>query len=300
MLPPRRRESVSLMMSSCHSVTISQKVTLRGVSELNMNAFIVCDSWNSFWAMNVCELWRFKRRNAHLQPSIPTRGLHSLGFLPGEGQENASEPASNAPNLNSEHPVNYFYFFFSLQSSDSIERDVQAAPSLLLNPDPHLPHSQPLSSSSNPGNSALDELDLLGKTLLQQSLPPEGLQVKWYYFNTLHARNVLETPCRSSQHALKFGPPAYISFCLPFSRWWWWNLIFGNKITPKQFIRLVHHSADVVETCGPLCSPENPFSPPPTRPFLHLWKLLRCFLCENTAAQQTLRNGDKPLDLMYY
>uniref|UniRef100_A0A3P8Q2M0 Golgi associated, gamma adaptin ear containing, ARF binding protein 1 n=1 Tax=Astatotilapia calliptera TaxID=8154 RepID=A0A3P8Q2M0_ASTCA len=48
----------------------------------------------------------------------------------------------------------------------------------LLFPDPP-PHSQPLSSGSTPGNSALDELDLLGKTLLQQSLPPEGLQVKW-------------------------------------------------------------------------------------------------------------------------
>uniref|UniRef100_A0A672FA14 Golgi associated, gamma adaptin ear containing, ARF binding protein 1 n=1 Tax=Salarias fasciatus TaxID=181472 RepID=A0A672FA14_SALFA len=45
-------------------------------------------------------------------------------------------------------------------------------------PDPPS-HSQPVSSGSTPGNSALDELDLLGKTLLQQSLPPEGLQVKW-------------------------------------------------------------------------------------------------------------------------
>uniref|UniRef100_A0A8C4GWE2 ADP-ribosylation factor-binding protein GGA1 n=1 Tax=Dicentrarchus labrax TaxID=13489 RepID=A0A8C4GWE2_DICLA len=52
------------------------------------------------------------------------------------------------------------------------------SPSLLLSPDPPS-HSQPLSSGSTPGNSALDELDLLGKTLLQQSLPPEGLQVKW-------------------------------------------------------------------------------------------------------------------------
>ncbi|MEQ2313308.1 ARF-binding protein [Ameca splendens] len=66
----------------------------------------------------------------------------------------------------------------SFQSSDSIDADVQAAPSLLLSPDLP-PHSQPLLSGSNPGNSALDELDLLGKTLLQQSLPPEGLQVKW-------------------------------------------------------------------------------------------------------------------------
>ncbi|KAM6905050.1 ADP-ribosylation factor-binding protein GGA1 [Xenentodon cancila] len=66
----------------------------------------------------------------------------------------------------------------SFQSSDSIDADIPAAPSLLLSPD-HSSLSQPLSSGSTPGNSALDELDLLGKTLLQQSLPPEGLQVKW-------------------------------------------------------------------------------------------------------------------------
>ncbi|XP_047213106.1 ADP-ribosylation factor-binding protein GGA1-like isoform X1 [Girardinichthys multiradiatus] len=66
----------------------------------------------------------------------------------------------------------------SFQSSDSIDADVQAVPILLLSPDLP-PHSQPLSSGSNTGNSALDELDLLGKTLLQQSLPPECLQVKW-------------------------------------------------------------------------------------------------------------------------
>uniref|UniRef100_A0A667X653 Golgi associated, gamma adaptin ear containing, ARF binding protein 1 n=1 Tax=Myripristis murdjan TaxID=586833 RepID=A0A667X653_9TELE len=66
----------------------------------------------------------------------------------------------------------------SFQSSDSIDTDLPAAPSLLLSPDPPS-HSQPLSSGSTPGSSALDELDLLGKTLLQQSLPPESLQVKW-------------------------------------------------------------------------------------------------------------------------
>ncbi|KAM4634893.1 ADP-ribosylation factor-binding protein GGA1-like [Polymixia lowei] len=64
----------------------------------------------------------------------------------------------------------------SFQSSDSIDADIPAGPSLLLSPDPP---SQPLSTGSTPGSSALDELDLLGKTLLQQSLPPEGLQVKW-------------------------------------------------------------------------------------------------------------------------
>ncbi|CDQ74368.1 unnamed protein product [Oncorhynchus mykiss] len=67
----------------------------------------------------------------------------------------------------------------SFQSSDSVGiPDIPAAPSVLLSPDP-LPYTQPLSTGATSGSSALDELDLLGKTLLQQSLPPEGLQVKW-------------------------------------------------------------------------------------------------------------------------
>uniref|UniRef100_A0A4W5JD50 Golgi associated, gamma adaptin ear containing, ARF binding protein 1 n=1 Tax=Hucho hucho TaxID=62062 RepID=A0A4W5JD50_9TELE len=64
-------------------------------------------------------------------------------------------------------------------SSDSVDvTDIPAAPSVLLSPD-LLPYTQPLSTGATSGSSALDELDLLGKTLLQQSLPPEGLQVKW-------------------------------------------------------------------------------------------------------------------------
>ncbi|XP_064862616.1 ADP-ribosylation factor-binding protein GGA1-like isoform X1 [Oncorhynchus nerka] len=67
----------------------------------------------------------------------------------------------------------------SFQSSDSVDiTDIPAAPSVLLSPD-RLPYTQPLSTGATSGSSALDELDLLGKTLLQQSLPPEGLQVKW-------------------------------------------------------------------------------------------------------------------------
>uniref|UniRef100_A0A8C7SSL0 ADP-ribosylation factor-binding protein GGA1 n=1 Tax=Oncorhynchus mykiss TaxID=8022 RepID=A0A8C7SSL0_ONCMY len=67
----------------------------------------------------------------------------------------------------------------SFQSSDSVGiPDIPAAPSVLLSPDP-LPYTQPLSTGATSGSSALDELDLLGKKLLQQSLPPEGLQVKW-------------------------------------------------------------------------------------------------------------------------
>lgn len=80
----------------------------------------------------------------------------------------------------------FLFVFFYFQSSDSIDADIPTAPSLLLSPDPP-PHSQPLSSGSTPGNSALDELDLLGKALLQQSLPPEGLQVKWYLTTFEHS-----------------------------------------------------------------------------------------------------------------
>uniref|UniRef100_A0A4X1V1F6 ADP-ribosylation factor-binding protein GGA1 n=1 Tax=Sus scrofa TaxID=9823 RepID=A0A4X1V1F6_PIG len=39
--------------------------------------------------------------------------------------------------------------------------------------------SQPPTRTSLPTSSGLDDLDLLGKTLLQQSLPPESQQVRW-------------------------------------------------------------------------------------------------------------------------
>ena len=101
-----------------------------------------------------------------------------MGLLPGEGPEDAfvELPTSNASIPT--RCVHIYTLALYSQSSDSIDADIPAAPSLLLSPDPSS-HSQPLSSGSTPGNSALDELDLLGKTLLQQSLPPEGLQVKW-------------------------------------------------------------------------------------------------------------------------
>ncbi|XP_054430484.1 ADP-ribosylation factor-binding protein GGA1 isoform X2 [Pteronotus mesoamericanus] len=59
----------------------------------------------------------------------------------------------------------------SFQSSDSAEPSVPApAPSV----DSWSPAKTPL-----PVSSGLDDLDLLGKTLLQQSLPPESQQVRW-------------------------------------------------------------------------------------------------------------------------
>ncbi|XP_032972399.1 ADP-ribosylation factor-binding protein GGA1 isoform X2 [Rhinolophus ferrumequinum] len=59
----------------------------------------------------------------------------------------------------------------SFQSSDGTEAPASTpAPSL---------DSRPPTQTSLPGSSGLDDLDLLGKTLLQQSLPPESQQVRW-------------------------------------------------------------------------------------------------------------------------
>ncbi|XP_061274445.1 ADP-ribosylation factor-binding protein GGA1 isoform X6 [Bos javanicus] len=59
----------------------------------------------------------------------------------------------------------------SFQSSDSTEAPAPTpAPSVDIRP----PAQTPL-----PASSGLDDLDLLGKTLLQQSLPPESQQVRW-------------------------------------------------------------------------------------------------------------------------
>ncbi|KAI1886734.1 hypothetical protein AGOR_G00198860 [Albula goreensis] len=63
----------------------------------------------------------------------------------------------------------------TFQSSESVDMDV---PATVLKPAVATPAEAP-PSTALPGNKALEELDLLGKTLLQQSLPPESLQVKW-------------------------------------------------------------------------------------------------------------------------
>ncbi|XP_013917000.1 PREDICTED: ADP-ribosylation factor-binding protein GGA1 [Thamnophis sirtalis] len=62
---------------------------------------------------------------------------------------------------------------FFLKSSESPEMDV---PSGLPAPIGKAETGQPASPVATSG---MDDLDLLGKTLLQQSLPPESLQVRW-------------------------------------------------------------------------------------------------------------------------
>ncbi|MCJ8729941.1 hypothetical protein PDJAM_G00112170 [Pangasius djambal] len=65
----------------------------------------------------------------------------------------------------------------SFQVSDTVDTPIPPVPAAVLLPSvttPQAPVSTPTTSVK-----ALDELDVLGKTLLQQSLPPESLQVKW-------------------------------------------------------------------------------------------------------------------------
>ncbi|XP_042325255.1 ADP-ribosylation factor-binding protein GGA1 [Sceloporus undulatus] len=63
----------------------------------------------------------------------------------------------------------------SFQSSDSPELSVPSVPAASVGKaDAGLP-----APASSVVSSGMDDLDLLGKTLLQQSLPPESLQVRW-------------------------------------------------------------------------------------------------------------------------
>uniref|UniRef100_A0AAY4AHB8 Uncharacterized protein n=1 Tax=Denticeps clupeoides TaxID=299321 RepID=A0AAY4AHB8_9TELE len=66
----------------------------------------------------------------------------------------------------------------SFQSSDSVDTPIPAAPASVLMPELTTPAKTHAGVPAPPSN-ALDELDMLGKTLLQQSLPPEKQQVKW-------------------------------------------------------------------------------------------------------------------------
>ncbi|XP_056315746.1 ADP-ribosylation factor-binding protein GGA1 [Danio aesculapii] len=62
----------------------------------------------------------------------------------------------------------------TFQSSETVDTPVMPDPAVLLPVTSATKTPVPVTSTKS-----LDELDLLGKTLLQQSLPPESLQVKW-------------------------------------------------------------------------------------------------------------------------
>ncbi|KAL2087291.1 hypothetical protein ACEWY4_018350 [Coilia grayii] len=67
----------------------------------------------------------------------------------------------------------------SFQSSDSVDTPAPVVPAAVLQPSVTSAPAAPPGGVAPSPSKALDELDLLGKTLLQQSLPPESQQVKW-------------------------------------------------------------------------------------------------------------------------
>ncbi|XP_056607526.1 ADP-ribosylation factor-binding protein GGA1 [Triplophysa dalaica] len=67
------------------------------------------------------------------------------------------------------------------QSGDSMTWNTFQSSESMNTPVPPVPATA-VAYAAKTSNNALDDLDLLGKTLLQQSLPPESLQVKWDKF----------------------------------------------------------------------------------------------------------------------
>uniref|UniRef100_A0A3B3ZX55 Uncharacterized protein n=1 Tax=Periophthalmus magnuspinnatus TaxID=409849 RepID=A0A3B3ZX55_9GOBI len=63
-------------------------------------------------------------------------------------------------------------------NDDALEKSTPIPGAALIPPAVQKVQASPIEGGSAPAN-ALDDLDILGKTLLQQSLPPESQQVKW-------------------------------------------------------------------------------------------------------------------------
>lgn len=65
------------------------------------------------------------------------------------------------------------------QSCDGTEFYTASVPATVLLPAVAQTPQAPPVGGPTAAPKAMDELDLLGKTLLEQSLPPESQQVKW-------------------------------------------------------------------------------------------------------------------------
>ncbi|XP_069509144.1 ADP-ribosylation factor-binding protein GGA1 [Ambystoma mexicanum] len=100
----------------------------------------------------------------------------------------------------------------SFQSSDSIELPAPVAPVI----PPRLPtiHAEPSTASPAPSRTAaMEDLDLLGKTLLQQSLPPDSLHVRWDKQQSRPTLRDLQnkTPSNVPPNAAIAAPPLHYS-----------------------------------------------------------------------------------------
>uniref|UniRef100_A0A667ZZH2 Golgi-associated, gamma adaptin ear containing, ARF binding protein 1 n=1 Tax=Myripristis murdjan TaxID=586833 RepID=A0A667ZZH2_9TELE len=102
------------------------------------------------------------------------------------------------PNSN---PTSQLEDFNTFQSSDGGEPAAPVVPAAVLLPAVALTPPAPPSGAPAAPPKALDELDLLGKTLLQQSLPPESQQVKWDKFQPQSRPTLRDLQTKSSTSA---------------------------------------------------------------------------------------------------
>ncbi|KAM9769845.1 ADP-ribosylation factor-binding protein GGA1-like [Menidia menidia] len=96
------------------------------------------------------------------------------------------------------------------QSLDAAELPAPSVPAAVLLPAVrHTPRTAPAGVPPAPPK-AMEELDLLGKTLIQQSLPPESQQVKWDKLqppSKVTLRDLQTMSSSSCQHAPPTAPP---------------------------------------------------------------------------------------------
>ncbi|XP_023277748.1 ADP-ribosylation factor-binding protein GGA1-like [Seriola lalandi dorsalis] len=99
----------------------------------------------------------------------------------------------------------------TFQSSDSTESSAPSVPAAVLLPAVvQTQQAPPAGSSTTAPPKAMEELDLLGKTLMQQSLPPESLQVKWDKIQTQSRVSLRDLQTKSNTNS-RPAPPANIT-----------------------------------------------------------------------------------------
>uniref|UniRef100_A0A673IG96 ADP-ribosylation factor-binding protein GGA1-like n=1 Tax=Sinocyclocheilus rhinocerous TaxID=307959 RepID=A0A673IG96_9TELE len=97
----------------------------------------------------------------------------------------------------------------TFQSSESVDAAVMSAPAVLL---PEASATKTLVTVPVTSTNSLDELDLLGKTLLQQSLPPESLQVKWDKLQSQSKPTLRDLQIKSGTNTATTPSPV-LTFC---------------------------------------------------------------------------------------
>ncbi|XP_022611197.1 ADP-ribosylation factor-binding protein GGA1-like [Seriola dumerili] len=99
----------------------------------------------------------------------------------------------------------------TFQSSDSTESSAPSVPAAVLLPAVvQTQQAPPAGSSTTAPPKAMEELDLLGKTLMQQSLPPESLQVKWDKIQNQSRVTLRDLQTKSNTNS-RPAPPANIT-----------------------------------------------------------------------------------------